>query len=272
MSEDQEPVADRMALLRPLWGIIARPRATLELVHERGGPRLWLPIVVALVFVLLPVLAAAPITTEQAREAVIAAEEDLGERWEDMELSADQQAQVEQMMGVVASPLITVVFPAVANLILRGVGWLAWAGALYLAAMALGGRSTFEQMLRIVVWAWVPYAIRGLLQTVYIVAAGQLITYPGLSGLVRPASSAADVLRAAPSLGQTLLTSLFSRVDLFLFWNLALLVIGVIVTTHLPRRKAILVTLGVWLILTAVMMMPSAVGSLFAQQLSLTSY
>jgi len=58
-----------------------------------------------------------------------------------------------------------------------------------------------------------------------------------------------------------------SHVDLFLVWNLILLVIGVMVTTHLPRRKAALVTLGVWLLLTALSLTPTLVGGLFAQQM-----
>jgi hypothetical protein len=272
MQEDQAPGAGRLALLRPLWGIVARPRETLERLHESGGRSWWVPMVVAFVFVVLPILAAAPITAEQAREVAIATQEEMGERWDEMELSAEQEAEIERMMGIVASPLITVVFPVIATLILRVVGWLAWAGALYLAAMTIGGQSTYGQMFRVVVWAWVPYAIRGLLQTLYILGTGQVIANPGLSGLVARGSSTADVLTASSSMGETLLVSLLSSVDLFMFWNLALLAVGVVVTTRLSRRKAILVTLAVWLVLTAVVMIPSAISVLFAQQISGSSF
>jgi len=52
----------------------------------------------------------------------------------------------------------------------------------------------------------------------------------------------------------------------FLIWNLILLVIGVTVVTRLSRRKAVLLTLGVWLLLTALGLVPALVGSLFARQ------
>jgi len=116
------------------------------------------------------------------------------------------------------------------------------------------------------VWTWLPYVLRGLLQTVYILASGQTIANPGLSGLVLENRPIREMVVAPPSPGQTLLAALLSRVDLFLIWNLILLVIGVTVVTRLPRRKAVLVTLGVWVLLTAVSLLPALVGGLVARQ------
>jgi hypothetical protein len=268
MSEAQAPAPERRGILRLLWGIVVRPRATLEYLNEHGKRAWWLPALLAVLLLILPIVAAVPITTQQAREAILAAQGQQGEQVE-AEMSAEQQAQMEQAMSIAASPLITVVLPSVGVLIVRVVGWLAWAGALYLAGIALGGRSTFGQVFRMVVWVWLPYTLSGLLQTVYILASGQLITNPGLSGLVKQPQPTGEMVTssitrvlAPASLGQTLLAAILSKVDLFLVWNLVLLVIGVMVTTRLPRRKAALVTLGVWLILTAVRLIPSLVGSL----------
>ena len=71
---------------------------------------------------------------------------------------------------------------------------------------------------------------------------------------------------APPGPGQMLLMAFLSRVDLFLVWNLVLLVIGVTVVTRLPRRKAILLTMGVWVLLTTLSLVPALVGGLFARQ------
>ena len=169
-------------------------------------------------------------------------------------------------MSITASPLITTVFPAVGSVFGRVVGWLAWAGALYLAGLALGGRSSFGQMFRTVVWTWLPYVLRGLLQTVYILASGQLIAHPGLSGLVQEDRPLGEMIVTPPSPGQTILASFLSQIDLFLVWNLILLLIGVMVVTRLPRRKATLLTLGVWVLLTALSLIPALVGGLFARQ------
>ena len=265
MSEEKVSVPKRWGLPRLLWGMIVRPRATLEILNEQGGRTWWLPALLVVLLIILPVVVAAPITAQQTREVVQATQEQMGER-SGTEMSTEQQAQMEQAMSIAASPLITVVFPAAGGVVVQVVGWLVWAGALYLAGMALGGRSTFGQMFRMVVWVWLPYALRGLLQTVYILVSGQLIANPGLSGFVQADHPVGEMVFTPPSLGQTLLVAFLSRVDLFLVWNLILLVIGVTVITHLPRRKVLLVTLSVWLLLTVLSLTPALIGGLFTQQ------
>jgi hypothetical protein len=232
----------------------------LDYLSRDGGRTWWLPALLALLLITLPVVVAAPITARQSREALATVQEQLGESG-----SAEQQAQMERATSIVASPLITVVFPAVSGIVGRVIGWLVWAGALYLAGMAMGGRSTFGHVLRMVVWTWVPYALRGLLQTIYIVASDQLILDPGLSGLVRQAGSVREMMAAPPSMGQQILAAVLSRVDLFLVWHLILLVVGVRVTMRLARRKAVLITLGVWVLLTALSLIPAVVGAAFTQ-------
>jgi len=261
----EEKASERRGILRLLWGMIVRPRTTLEYLRERGGRTWWAPALLVVLLLVLPIVVAAPITTSQTREAVLSTQEQWGEQQE-AEMSAEEQAQMEQAMDIAASPLITVVFPAAGGVVGLVVGWLMWAGGLYLAGLALGGRSTFGQMLRVVVWTWFPHALRGLLQTVYILVSSQIIANPGLSGFVQSDHPVSEMAITPPSTSQILLTALLSRVDLFLIWNLILLVTGVMVITHLPRRKAVLATLGVWLLLTALSLTPVLVGGLFAQQ------
>jgi hypothetical protein len=248
--------------------MVVRPRATLEYLDEQRRRTWWVPAILAVLLLLLSVVVAAPITTRQTREAVQASQEQLRERM-GTEMSAEQQAQIEQSMSIAASPLITVAFPAVTSVIGRVVGWLVWAGALYLAGMALGGQSTFGQMFRTVVWTWLPFVLRTLIQVIYILASGQLIANPGLSGIVGETRPIAEMVRAPPDMGQMFLKALLSKVDLYLLWNLALVAIGVAVVAHLPRRKAVLVTLGVWLLLTAMSLLPVLVSGVFARQMGM---
>jgi hypothetical protein len=268
MSEMDATAPERRGTIRLLWGMIVRPRSTLEYLSQHGGRTWWVPAILAVLLLLFSIIVAAPITARQAREAVQATQEQLRERL-GTGVSAEQQAQIEQSMSVAASPLITVAFPAITGVIGRVVGWLVWAGALYLVAMALGGRSTFGQMFHIVVWTWLPYVLRSLIQTIYILATGQLIANPGLSALAGETRPVAEMLSAPPGLGQTLLKAFLSKLDLFLVWNLVLVVVGVAVVTHLPRRKAVLVTLGVWLLLTALSLLPVLVGALLAGQIGM---
>lgn len=266
MPEADAAPLEPLGLPRLLWGMVIRPRTTLEYLNEHGKRDWWLPAVLALLLVVLPILVGAPVTARERRETVQAAQERMGGQF-GTDMSAEQEAQMEQAMSRAASPLITTVFPAVGGVVWRAVVWLVWAGALYLAGTALGGRSAFGQMFRMVVWVWLPYALRGLLQTIYILVSGQLIANPGLSGFVWDNRTVGDaMLFTPPSPGQMLLAALLSHVDVYLFWNLALLVIGVMVTTRLPRRKAVLVTLGMWILLTAIGLLPALVGGLAAQQ------
>jgi len=266
MSEENAASPERRGLPRLLWGMIVRPRATLEYLNEHGGRTWWLPTLLVVLMIILPRLVAAPITVQQAREAFLATQEQMGDQL-GTEMSAEQQAQMEQAMSMAASPLITVVFPAVGSVVAVVVGWLVWAGALYLAGTVMGGRSTFGQLFRMVVWAWLPYALRGLLQTIYILVSGQLIANPGLSGFVQENRPVGEMVFAPPSPGHMILVALMSKVDLFLVWNLILLVIGVMVTARLPRPKTALVTLGVWVLLTVMSLLPALVSGLFAQQM-----
>ena len=265
MPEEKPGVDQRSGILRLLMGIILRPRATLEYLAGHGGRSWWAPCLVAVLFTVLPIVAAAPITVRQTREAVQATQEMMGERAGSGQ-SAEQEARMEQAMSMAASPLITAVFPSAASVVGLVVAWLAWAGALYLAGTAMGGRSTFRQMVRTVVWTWIPFTLRGLLQTVYILTSGQAIDRPGLSGFVRNGRPVGEMIAAPPGAGQMLAVAFLSRVDLFLVWNLVLIFIGVAVVTRLPRRKAILVGLGVWLLLTAIGLVPAIVGGTVAQQ------
>jgi hypothetical protein len=266
VSEEQAPVVERRGIPRLLWGMIVRPRATLEYLNEHGG-RTWLaPVLLAVLLAILPVVVAGPITARQAREAAIAIQEQMGEQWEEAEMSAEQQDQMDQIMSITASPLITVIFPAALGVVGLVIGWLVWGGVLHLAGVMLGGRSTFGQMFRAVTWTWLPYVLRGLLQTVFILVSGQLIANPGLSGLVQDTRPVSEMVFAPPSPSQMILVAFLSRVDLFLVWNLVLLATGVMVTARLSRRKAVVVTLGVWLLLTALSLIPTLIGGFFIAQ------
>lgn len=260
MSQADATSLERRGAVRLLWDMIVRPRSTLQFISEDGKRVWWVPAFLSVFLVALPVVARAPITAQQSREAMSVVQEQFGER-----ASPEELEQMEQTMSVVASPLITVVFPAAAGAVGRVVSWLVWAGTLYLAGMALGGRSTFSHMFRMVVWIWIPHALRDLLQAIYISVRDQAIRNPGLSGLVQRGQSVTEMITARPGLGQQILSSVLSRVDLFLVWHLILLVIGVVVTMRLARRKAVLVASGVWVLLTALSLIPVVIGAAFTQ-------
>jgi len=246
-----------MGNIRLLWGILARPRATFQRLNENGRRAWWLPALLAVLAVILPILVGSPLRTQMAREAVASVQTQMGET-----LSPEQREQMEQAQQIAASSLIITVFPSITGVLGLVVGWLVWAGALYLVGMVAGGHASFGALFRVVVWTWIPYALRGFLQTLYILFTGQLIAHPGLSGLVAGEQTVEKMLTAPPTTGQMVASALLARIDLFLFWNLALLVVGTMVVTRLSARKATALVLGIWLLLTLMSLIPTLIGGL----------
>ncbi len=252
MSEAQPRALTGRSLVGLLGGMIVRPRRTLTLLTERGGRSWWLPALLASLFLVLPMAVGAPVRARLAREAFLESRQQIEEQM-GQQMS---QEQLDQTVAITASPLITLVFPAVGGVAGMAVTWLAYAGALYLGGLALGGRRAFGGMFGMVVWTWLPYAVRGLLRTVYTLSSGEIVVNEGLAGFVE-----------GTGVGQILLKALLGRVDLFLIWHLALLIAGVGVVARLPRRKAVLLTLGVWLLMTLLGLLPALIGGVFARQM-----
>ncbi len=245
---------------RIFLSLIRRPRRTFEALRDAPS-RAWLWMAaLALVAALLPILVGAPISMRLAREAVQQQIETL--RANSPEMTPEQEAQI---LDMAANPLFTMVLPAAGGALAAVLGWLVWSGALHLLSTMLGGGETFGQMWRVVIWSQIPLALRGLLQSVYIAATGNLITHPGLSGLVSGAQSAEEAvqefLTSPPSTGQMLLQTLLSKIDLFVLWQLVLLGIGVTVTARLSGRKGALAVAITWLVLTALSLAPVLVSA-----------
>ena len=126
-----------------------------------------------------------------------------------------------------------------------------------------------------IVWARMPLAIRSAVQAVYMVVSGTCIYNQGLSGLVYDrtpsltgatmgvgmVSAVAGAFRSAgPTRTQLVLATLLGRIDIYMVWSLLLTVAGVWTFAHLSRRKALLVTLGIWVVATAVGLLPAILG------------
>ncbi|HDQ73935.1 MAG TPA: YIP1 family protein [Chloroflexi bacterium] len=263
MDTNEGSVSNKRGVLQLLWGMTVRPRNTLQYLNEKGGRLWWLPALLAVLMAVLPIVVGSPIVAEQAREVFLANQEQMAEQG--MVFSEEQLAQME---NIATSPLINLLFPIVASVLGLVIAWLIWSGLLYLAGMVFGGRSTFGDLFRMTVWAWWPFVWRGLFQTVYILVSGQLILHPGLSGLVSGAPSASEMVTFSPGLGQLALIAFLAQVDLFLFWRLALLAVGVIVVMRLSWRKAALIVLGIWLLLTALGLIPTLIGGMFARMMA----
>ncbi len=258
-----------------LFGILRRPRATLERLAElprRPWRRVALLIIVAAI---LPVVATYSVTSTQATV-----------QFEDALSSQKPQAvsavPVGPRGGVVRvgpggavmppaegmptprpSPLTGVALPALGRLGSLVLNWLLWSGVLYVIGTMMGGRNTFGHMLQMVIWTWAPFAVRGVLQAGYIWITREPIAHQGLSGLVVAETSFVGI-PTPPGTGTLIGQALLGQVDIYLFWHLALIVIGLIAVAHLPRRKAITLALSSWVLLTLLSLLPNVILGSFA--------
>lgn len=231
------------SFVRLLQLILLRPRQGFATIADRSG-RAWIVMVLlGLVLVTLPAIVSGPIQADRIREAF--ENEEFGGAFP----PGAQPPEDFDPAAAAASPIITTVFPAVAAALGFLAGRVVWSGALHLISSLAGGRNSFMQVLRTVVWAWIPYGFRSLLQTIYIGVTGIVIENPGLSGFVESGAPAeAPFAAMPPSTGVLALRAILQQIDLYLFWYLALLVIGIGVVARLPRRKALGIVLGVWVL------------------------
>ena len=145
------------------------------------------------------------------------------------------------------------------------VTWLVWAGLLYLASTFLGqNRAGFGAFYGIVAWAWVPYVIRNAVQAIAMTVTGSAIYNQGLSGLVidktPPPITPIWQPPISPSMGDQVLAAFLARTDVYMIWNLVLLVLGVAALSHLSGRKALLGTLVIWILFTLLSLLPTLIG------------
>ncbi len=225
---------ERTRLLTLLLYIWVRPRRALEQVA--AGPRwLWLiPLVCAVVALLLRAFVAAPLQAE-AQTAAMQAQ---------IEAQAFPAAEGEMVVEVPPTPSSTAVAPAlVGGLGVILLGWALRALILQVGSLAVGGRQSFGQVYRLSAWAAFPLILRDVVQAVYMLISGELVTGPGLSGLV--SQSGPGVANGLLGLGGQALSLpgvVLGRIDIYTLWFLALLVVAMQVGGTLKLGKAILVT------------------------------
>lgn len=252
------PPVEKPGFIQMVWGILAKPRTTFATLHNGGGRAWILMAIFGLILITLPIIASGPINAQQAA----AASEQMQEQFQNQPGFEEGDAQFDQAMSITTSPLLTVVLPSVFAVIGQVVSWLLWSGALYLLASMVGGRSSFLQMLQVVIWAWLPYALRSILQAIYIVVTQTLIANPGLSGFAgAPTPDPSDPFGSIPSTGTAVLQTFLGQIDIYLFWYLALLVLGIATVARLSRRKSIGLVLIVWTVFIAVRLIFTAVST-----------
>ncbi len=258
--EEREPVP----ALRFVLDVIVRPARAFTALAERGS-RGWILIgLFVLIFSLTTIWVAAPIMQEKLVKSLQTVPQVHMEGVPRSKATPPAPpTPPPEVTQAVTNPLFTVVIPSVSAFIGVILSWLLWAGVLHLLAVFLGGRSNFKTMFAAVVSASFPDGIRGLFQTIYILATHNIIQNPGLSGLVplqpeRPELNPMAMMQVP--IGRILLHDFLARVDIFLVWRLFLLGLAVWATAQLSKRRAYLLVIGVWLLFTLLTLAPALIS------------
>ena len=152
----------------------------------------------------------------------------------------EQQAQYMQAIQSTQGPVFVYVLPAIAALLGVWAGWLILGGILHLVTTLFGGRGSMAVSMNIVAWGSLPFALRALIQIIFMLATKKLISNPGLSGF----SPAGD------SGGLLFLAQILHLMDIYVIWQVILLAIGIRLTTALsPVKSVVSVILAVVVII-----------------------
>lgn len=142
-------------------------------------------------------------------------------------------------------PVFVYIMPLISSLAGLWIGWLLLAALLHFGSTLLGGRGSMQSALNIVAWASLPFAVRDILRIVFMLSAGHAIISPSLSGFATAGFVA----------------QLLARLDIFLVWNVLLLVIGFGIADSLPHTKAVT---GVLAVMALVLLAQAGLGALGA--------
>ncbi len=257
MSVENATKPAKKNIIALLVGVLIRPKTTFGYLKDNYKRGWWLPAVLIVLLSVAPLWAAArqsPTATTPAMNVP--------------EMSGAKGVVVE--VGPVETPPTEPASGAPGILALGGailrtpLAWLLWGGALYLASVFLGRSSSFGQMFRLAVWTWLPYGIRGLVQTIYVLTTGKAIVNSGLSGFVIDKGAQSLI---PPGPGQLALASILGRVDIYALWHLLLVSVGLMAFTNLTRKKAWTAALVIWLVLALLGVVPAIFGGMFGNVL-----
>ncbi len=230
---------------RWLGGMVFKPRSTLTSIRAVDKSIWLLPLLLIVALLAVRVIVNAPLKIAAIDQQGLPTPDPNGPI-----LSPEQQAQLQQALEATKGPVFQYVFPIAGAVISALLLWSITAALLHLFSTLQGGRGTMTRALNLVAWASTPTLIHLLVQIGYVLIAGKLIVEPGLAGFV-----------AQPPDGSVFAHALLSRIDLYLFWQIVLLLIGVRIFTNLNARKGFMAVLVTMIIVLALRLLPELLGA-----------
>lgn len=243
---DTPVAAQRSTPWKWLFQILFLPGRTMSAIAKQERSVWAIPLILLTLLTIAHVLVAAPLRQQEAMNNAGA----LPDNYQYM--SPEQQEQYNQAQQSKSGTAMTTIFPGISALIGLWLGWFILGGVLHLVLTLLGSRSTTISAYNLVGWASLPFAIRLCVQIGAMLIDHRLISSPGISGFIASDSSGIWMY----------VRVLLSMVDIYLIWQIILLVVGAASIPGLTRIKALGGVLSAVLVLLALSALP---GFIFAQ-------
>jgi hypothetical protein len=241
-----EPLSPPVSPFHNLVDIIAAPATALRRLATAPARSWWFPALLAVAGGLLYLgVTLDDLAAETARQM-------------QMQLStmpAEQVETAQPLLARLSSPAFLFASGAVALLVGLVASWLLAAGLLYFGAAILGASLPFSRWWTPVVWTWVPFALRGMVQAAWSLVNGTVIRYAGLSYLVASGDRMADASNP--------LFVLAAQVDLWALWHGVLVFLLLRTTARLSRGGAAFLTLFYAVVALGLRVIPALAGGLF---------
>lgn len=219
--------------------VLLKPRKTMpEIVNTEKA--IWLfPLLILMVSSLILTMITASI---EKRTAVPA------EMPPDMEYYPEEyQDQYSNVMAQNSGFVRTTLFPIIGRWLGIWSNWLILSVILMVLLLLAGHPLEWRGVFNLAAWSALPFVVRDVVQSVYLLAAGQLITSPGLSGF-------------GPVDAQGLagfFAVLLKFIDLYLVWQLLLILAGFRPVTQIKLLKGLLILLGTAVLYLSIRSLPA---------------
>lgn len=151
-------------------------------------------------------------------------------------------------------PIATILLPALGGIAAIWIVWILFGSMLHLSLTLAGNRNNATTSLNLMAWASLPVAVRLVVQIIATLVSGQLISSPGLSGFID----------ASAGTGVSFAANMLRSVDLFLVWQLVLLVVGGMVMGNISRGKAIMSVIICMLVVLALQAIPGTISTMLS--------
>lgn len=202
--------------------ILFQPKRTFELIGSVSGA-VWLtPLLIFSLAVLSSSLTTGWLRQIAAQTGEVSLPPDF------QYYTPEQQAQILQAMQTTSGPVFMYVIPSIIGLGGVWIGWLVVSGLLHFILTLLGGRGDTGVSLNLVAWSGIPLVVREIVRTIAMLISRQTTQSPGLSGFTPGGDSE----------WLTYVNELLKLIDIYMVWNIILLVIGVISAAKLAKSKA----------------------------------